>query len=543
MVAQSPLILFGNKTFRNLWSASQMSNFGGLVQAVGASWMMTSLTSSETMIALVQGAVTLPLMLFSLTAGVLADNYDRRRIMLVAQAGMMVVSTVLALLAFAGLLNPWLLLTFTFLIGCGTALHGPSWQASMGDIVSRENLPSAIALNSMGFNLMRSVGPAAGGAIVALAGAAMAFAVNAVSYLAIIVALFGWKAPERDRHLPPEPLGLAFAAAFRYVGMSPNILRIILRGTLFGFAAAALQSLLPVIARDQLGGNAFTFGVLLGCFGFGAVGGALVNPRLRDRFRNEWISRSAFVVFALGTVIVGTSRFLPLTAVALLLSGAAWVITLSLFNVTVQLSAPRWVVGRAVALYQTGTFGGMAAGAWIWGGLSEQIGLGPTMLIAAGALVIGALIGLRLPLPEVVGLNLDPLNRFREPQLRLELRQRSGPIMIMVDYEIAQEDVPEFLALMRQRRRIRIRDGAQQWALLRDLEKPDHWTETYHVPTWQEYVRHNERRTVADVEGYEKLRALHRGKGLPEVHRMIERQTVDVRDDMPLKTLPPEAMI
>ncbi|MFV0490913.1 MAG: MFS transporter [Pseudorhodobacter sp.] len=540
---QSPLTLFSNKTFRNLWSASQMSNFGGLVQAVGASWMMTSLTSSEAMVALVQGSITLPLMLFSLTAGVLADNYDRRKIMLVAQIGMMTVSVALTLLAYSGLLTPWSLLAFTFLIGCGTALHGPSWQASMGDIVSREDLSSAVSLNSMGFNLMRSVGPAAGGAIVALAGAAMAFAVNAVSYLAIIAALFGWKAPERDRHLPPEPLGLAFAAAFRYVGMSPNILRVILRGTMFGFAAAAMQSLMPVIARDQLDGNAFTFGILLGCFGFGAVGGALANPHLRDRFRNEWISRAAFLVFAAGTVVTGISQSLPLTAVALLFSGASWVVTLSLFNVTVQLSTPRWVVGRAVALYQTGTFGGMAAGAWLWGGLSEKAGLGPTMIIAAIALVIGALVGLRLPLPEVAGLNLDPLNRFREPQLRLELRQRSGPIMVMVDYEIAQEDVPEFLALMRQRRRMRIRDGAQQWALLRDLEKPDHWTESYHVPTWQEYVRHNERRTVADVADYEKLRALHRGKGLPEVHRMIERQTVDVRDNMPLKPFPTEGVL
>ena len=182
----SPLILFRNQTFRMLWVAAIASNFGGLVQAVGAAWMMTSLSESERMVALVQGSITLPIMVFSLLAGVFADNFDRRRIMLIAQGFMFAISVVLTVMAYQGVLTPWTLLAFTFLIGCGTALHNPSWQATMGDIVTREELPSAVSLNSMGFNLMRSVGPAAGGAIVALAGAAAAFAVNALSYIAIM---------------------------------------------------------------------------------------------------------------------------------------------------------------------------------------------------------------------------------------------------------------------------------------------------------------------------------------------------------------------
>ena len=531
----SPLILFRNQTFRSLWIAALASNFGGLVQAVGAAWLMTSLSDSQSMVALVQASVTLPIMVFSLLAGVFADNFDRRRVMLIAQAFMFGVSLVLTFLAFNGWLTPWLLLSFTFLIGCGTALHNPSWQATMGDIVSREELPAAVSLNSMGFNLMRSVGPAAGGAIVAIAGAAAAFAVNALSYVAIILALLRWKAPERDTHLPREPMGSAFSAGLRYVAMSPNLLRVILRGFWFGLSAIALLALLPVVVRETLQGTAFVYGVMLGAFGIGAVAGAMLNARLREAFRNEIIARGAFLAFAGSCTVLALNTNSWAAGGALVVTGASWVLALSMFNVTIQLSTPRWVVGRALALYQTGTFGGMAAGSLIWGMTAERYGPEPALLSAAALLVVGAVMGLKLPLPEFSGLNLDPLNRFKEPETLFDLSYRSGPVLVMVDYEIAPEDVEEFLAAMRQRRRIRIRDGAQQWTLLRDLQYHDHWSESYHVPTWGEYVRHNERRTNADAALSDQLRQLHRGGSDPVVHRMIERQTVPLRDDLPLK--------
>jgi MFS family permease len=529
----SLLGLFNNQTFRMLWIAALASNFGGLVQSVGAAWMMTELTASESMVALVQTSVTLPIMVFSLVAGVFADNFDRRKVMIVAQGFMLVVSIVLTILALEGMLSPWLLLSFTFLIGCGTALHNPSWQASMGDIVTREELPAAVSLNSMGFNIMRSVGPAAGGAIVAIAGAAMAFAVNAASYVAIIAALFRWHPSLPPKSLPREPFGIAFQAGLRYVAMSPNLMKVILRGFLFGVSAVALQALLPIVVRDNLHGDALVFGTLLGCFGFGAVIGATTNAELRDRFHNENITRIGFTGFAFATLALALSNLLFVSAIALLVAGACWVVCLSLFNVTMQMSTPRWVVGRALALYQTGVFGGMAAGSWLWGALSENIGTNNALIGATLILLLGAITGLRAPLPDFGLLNLDPLNRFTEPPLRLDLTQRSGPIMIMVDYEIAQEDVQEFLATMTLRRRIRMRDGAQQWALLRDLENPDIWTESYHVPTWVEYIRHNERRTNADAEVSDRLLALHKGAKPLRVHRMIERQTVTPHDDMP----------
>jgi MFS family permease len=518
-----------------LWIATLASNFGGLVQSVGAAWMMTTLSSSPSMVALVQASVTLPIMIFSLAAGVFADNFDRRRIMLVAQGFMLLVSLTLAVLAYQGLLTPWLLLFFTFLIGCGTALHNPSWQATVGDIVPREHLPAAVSVNSMGFNMMRSIGPAAGGAIVAIAGAAAAFAVNAFSYVAIIAALFFWHPEKAKRRLPREPFGGAFAAGLRYVAMSPNLIKVILRGFLFGLAAIAIQALLPLVVRDHLDGDAIVYGTLLGCFGFGAVVGALSNAFLRAQFRNEMIARLGFFGFAASTAVLALSNIVAVSAFALLIAGACWVISLSLFNVTMQLSTPRWVVGRVMALYQTGVFGGMAGGSWIWGAMSNSFGVTMALLAAATVLALGVLAGLLAPLPDSTELNLDPLNRFQEPPLELELTQRSGPIMILVDYEIAQNDVPAFLALMAQRRRVRIRDGAQQWALLRDLENPDIWSETYHVPTWVEYIRHHERRTHADADVFDRLLALHKGPGPMRVHRMIERQTVSQNDNMPRK--------
>jgi MFS family permease len=539
-MADRPHVLapFRNETFRLLWLATLVSNLGGLVQSVGAGWMMTTLTDSHNMVALVQASTTLPIMVFSIAAGALADNFDRRMVMLVAQCVMMVVSLALAALAFLGLLNPWLLLAFTFLLGCGTALFNPSWQASMGDIVPRSELPGAVTLNAMGFNMMRSVGPAVGGLIVALAGAGAAFAVNAISYVPLIAALWRWRPERAPDRLPRESFGSAMWAGIRYVSLSPNLTTVLLRGFLFGFSATAILALLPSVAAEYVGGGALIYGTLLGCFGLGAIGGAFLNGRIRERYSNEVIVRLACIGFAVSSVVLGYSRDPLLSHVALLPAGACWVLALSLFNVSIQLSSPRWVVGRALSLYQTATFGGMAGGAWVWGVSADAFGPDSALGLAGSTLLLCALVGFRLPLPQFNARDLNPLNTFNEPILGLDLRPRSGPIMVMIDYIIAQDDIPRFLALMADRRHIRIRDGARQWALLRDLEHPETWTESYHVPTWIEYLRHNMRRTKADSENVELIRALHRGANPPVVRRMIERQTVPLRDDTPLRETP-----
>lgn len=529
---------FRHETFRLLWLATLVSNLGGLVQSVGAGWMMTTLTDSHNMVALVQASTTLPIMVFSLAAGALADNFDRRTVMIIAQAGMMIVSLLLAAMAILGLLNPWLLLTFTFLIGCGTALFNPSWQASMGDIVPRADLPNAVTLNSVGFNMMRSVGPAIGGLIVALASAGAAFAFNAISYVPLIFSLWRWKPERPAARLPREDFASAMWAGVRYVALSPHLTIVLFRALLFGLAAISILALLPSVASDYVGGGALVYGTLLGCFGLGAIGGAFLNGRVRERYSNEAIVRLASIGFAASCMGLGFSRDPILSHLVLLPAGACWVLSLSLFNVSVQLSTPRWVVGRALSLYQTATFGGMAAGSWIWGMTADAIEPGGALACAGLVLLLCALVGLRLPLPQFNTRDLNPLNTFSEPVLKLDVRPRSGPIMVMVDYRIDHADISKFLALMVDRRRIRRRDGARQWSLLRDLEDPDLWVESYHVPTWIDYLRHNMRRTKADADNVEQLRALHRGPGSPRVHRMIERQIVPLSDDTPLRDTP-----
>ena len=524
----------GYRDFRLLWSATLVSNFGGLVQAVGAAWLMTQLTDSATLIALVQASNTLPIMLLAIGAGALADIFDRKTLLMGALIFMAVVSLALAAVAWTGGLTPWLLLGFTFLLGAGQAVYNPPWQASMGDLVDRKDLPAAVSLNSVGFNLMRSVGPAAGGLIVATLGASAAFAVNAISYLPLLGAMSQWKPKLAPRVTTPEPFMAAMGAGLRYVALSPNLLRVMSRGALFGFAAIAVLALLPLVAKSHPEGGSPLFGGLLGCYGVGAIGGALLNPRIRARLNNENVVRMAFAGFAVSALVLGQTQSVWLHAAAMLPAGASWVLALSLFNVTVQLSTPRWVVARALALYQMATFGGMAAGAWIWGMVAGTQGLDAALTAAGGVLLLGAAIGFWLRAPEFGAVDLDPVNRFREPALMLDLRGRSGPIMVMVDYRIDQADVPEFLRLMQRRRNIRRRDGARNWSLLRDLEHPDQWSESYHIATWDEYVRHNLRRTKSDAEVAVALRALHKGDTDPLVHRMIERHTVGPQDDVPL---------
>lgn len=517
--------------FRAVWLASLLSSFGGLIQSVGASWMMTSLTSSANLVALVQAAATLPIMALALVAGAVADSLDRRCVMLAAQVFMLSVSVLLAVVAWAGLVTPWLLLLFTFLLGCGTAMNGPAWQASVGDMVPRSDLPAAVALNSMGFNAARSVGPAVGGAIVAAGGVAAAFAVNAMSYVALITVLARWNPVHVPTSLPRESLGAAMRAGVRYVAMSPRMLAVLLRGCVFGFGAVAVTALMPLIARESVGGGPLTYGLILGAFGVGAVAGALGSARIRAMAPTETIVRGASLIFAAASVVAGLSTSLPLTLAALFPAGAAWVLALSSFNVTVQMSSPRWVVARALSLYQMATFGGMAAGAWLWGRVAEEAGLSQTLVVAAGVLVGCALLGLVLPLADAGRRDLDPRGLWTAPETAVPVDARTGPVVVAVEWRVAEADLPEFLHAMGERRRIRRRDGAHDWHLLRDLADPELWIERYRTATWLDYVRLNSRLTRDDGELWDRLRTFNQGGGRPVVRRMIERPPVPLTHD------------
>jgi MFS family permease len=519
----SSLAPFGHPVFRAVWMASLVSNLGALIQSVGAAWMMTSMSGSADMVALVQASTSLPLMIFSLASGAVADNFDRRRVMLAAQFLMLLVSALLAVFSYVGLITPWLLLTFTFLIGCGGALNNPSWQASVGEMVPRDSLPAAVALNSVNFNLTRSVGPAIGGIIVATVGAAAAFTVNAISYVPLLFVIGRWKVEATPRNVPPESLGRAMTSGLRYVAMSPKIEKVLLRGFVFGFTAIIVLALLPIVARDLPDGGPLLYGLLLGCYGIGAIGGAFLGGKVREKYENETAARIAFLGFALAAAIIAWSPNAWLVGLGTAIGGACWVLALAMFNVTVQLSTPRWVLGRALALYQTATFGGMALGSWIWGLVADAYDT-PTALASAAVLMLGgAAIGLRYALPARTSDNLEPLDRFQIPHLALDLRGRSGPVAVLIEYVIREEDTREFLELMAERRRIRRRDGARQWELLRDTEHPERWMESYHVPTWNDYVRHNQRRTQADAGNIDRIRSLHADSEPPKVHRMIVR--------------------
>jgi MFS family permease len=525
--APSALSPFRYPVFRSIWIASLLSNFGSLIQSVGASWMMLSIAPSPDMVALVQASTSLPIMLLSLVAGAMADNMDRRRVMVFAQIFMLSVSLALSICAWAGLVGPWTLLLFTFAIGCGSAFFAPAWQASVGDMVPRTEVPGAVALNSMGFNIARSVGPAIGGAIVAAAGAAAAFGVNAASYIALLVVLARWKRPPRTSALPSETLGIAMTAGLRYVAMSPHIRTVLLRAAVFGFGASSILALLPLVAKHLVAGGPLTYGLLLGAFGVGAVAGALGAARLREKLSTEAIVRWAGCILALAAAMVAISTFLVATMAALLLAGAGWVLSLSTFNVSVQLSAPRWVVARALALYQMAAFGGLAAGSWVWGELAADFGISAALLISAGAVLICVVIGRWAPLSQAGELNLDPLRTqmWNAPSTSVPVDERTGPVVITVEYLIDESDIEEFLGRMNERRRMRRRDGARNWRLLRDLSDPRLWIERYETPTWLDYIRLNNRATQDDASVPTRLRELHRGTEGPQVRRRIERQT------------------
>lgn len=492
--------------------------------------MMTLISDSDALVALVQASTTLPIMAFSLFAGAVADSFDRRRVMLVSQLFMLAAALGLTAFAYLDWLNAWLLLGFTFLIGCGMAFNNPAWQASVRDFVGKDLLPGAVLLNGVGYNVTRSVAPAIGGTIVAVLGVSVAFLVNALSYFGLIFAVWSWEGPDRTQEKRREPLRSAVVAGFRYVSLSPNLMRIYFRGFAFGLTGVVILALLPLIARDMLSGDSLTFGLLLGAFGFGAVLGGLSSERIARTLSNEWMIRLSFLGMAIATAVISLSTWLTMSMLAVALGGAAWVLALALFNTTVQLSTPRWVVGRALSFYQMCTFGGMALGSWVWGALVEARSIEEALQLAAACTLIGVVIGFRWAVPPRIERDLEPLDRWQEPPVGLDILPRSGPISVAVEYLIDEQDVPAFTELMYERRRIRRRDGARQWTLLRNLEQVNQWIERFELPTWADYVRFHARTTQEDGRVGERIRALHKGEQTPRVRRMLVRDPAEAGD-------------
>ena len=524
----SPITPFKYHIFLALWVASLFSNFGGLIQSVGASWLMTSLSPTADVVALVQASTVLPYMLFCLAAGAAADVFDRRALMLAAQILALIVSVLLTIFTFAGVMTPLLLLTFTFLIGCGNAIYGPAWQSSVGEVVPRSELPAAVALNSLGFNIARTVGPAIGGLIVAALGSQAAFLVNSITYVGLITVLLRWKRPVEERPFPPESITGAMMAGLRYVSLSPTIRSVLVRSVVFGMAASCIWALMPLIARDIIKGGPSIYGLLLGAFGVGAVLSALLSTRLRARFTTERIETIAAFSFAASSLIAAFSTSLAITMAGMVLGGAGWVLALSTFNISVQLSVPRWVVGRCVALYQTLTFGGMALASWLWGLAAHEYGLPFSLALAGGILAVSPLLSRLWPMPEMGGENLDPQLPEALPTLDQAIPYRDGYVVVTIEYRVALADAPKFASAMRKLSHVRQRNGAHRWSLMVDVTDPELWVERFQYPTWVDYLRQRQRGTVADRAIWEHARTFHRGDTPPKARRLMAQPLEDI---------------
>lgn len=360
---------FRYPAFRAIWVANLASNIGSMIQSVGAAWLMTDLTPSHRLLALVQSSATVPILLFGVFAGAIADNFDRRRVMLVAQIGMLVASAGLAALTWAGLISPTLLILFTLTVGTGTALNSPAWQASVRQQVGLRDLPQAISLNTISFNLARSVGPALGGLLISLWHVSFAFALNALSFIAMIVVLLRWKPDweprERKPMLPAIALGIRFCAA------SSPIRRILLRGFAMGVGLAGYQALVPAAVRGPLHGTEIQFGLMLGLFGIGSIVCALFITPLRRRFGTEWVIIGATLAFVVAQTILASASSLYEALPATFIAGGGWVATFTTINVAMQMRSPEAILGRCLSIYQAVSFGGLALGSWVWGAVAD----------------------------------------------------------------------------------------------------------------------------------------------------------------------------
>jgi len=381
----SPWAPLREPLFRSLWVAAVISYTGTWMQNVGAGWLMTQLTTSPLMVGLVQAASTLPVFLVILPAGALADMVDRRRLLLITQGWMVIAAGALGVMSLIGCITPWILLSFTFLLGLGAVMNDPAWQAITPEIISRERHAPAVALNSVGFNVARAIGPALGGLVIAAAGSGVAFLLNALSFFGVIFFLYRWKRPH-DGAMESGRVRDAILAGIRYGRGAPVVRCVLIRTAAFSLGASALLALLPLVARPH---GATGYGLLLGSFGLGALAGAAVLPRLRSSLSVDGVVAFAVIVFALMTFAAGNVRGFGWLGLVMFVSGTAWIAILACLNVAAQTMSPSFLRARALSLYLLVLQGGMAIGSALWGALADRVGVPTALLGAALALVCG----------------------------------------------------------------------------------------------------------------------------------------------------------
>lgn len=486
--------------YRALWIAQLVSNLGTWMQTVGAQWMLVDDPRAAVLVPLVQTATTLPVMLLALPSGVLADLIDRRRLLIATQGAMAAGVGLLATLTGAGLTTPVVLLTLLFVIGCGQALVAPAWQAIQPDLVPAQQIPAAAALGSMSINLARAIGPAIAGVLVSLSGPTLVFALNAVSFVGIVIVLVSWRRDPIEHNYPPERALAALSAGGRFIRSSPIVRRILLRAALFVVPASALWGLLPVIASGQLGLSSSGYGLLLGALGAGAVLGAFLLGRLRSRFGQNTLLTVAAAGFAVTTAVLALVPNFSVVLLALLVGGASWLLSLSTLNASMQLSLPSWVRARGLSVYQLVFMGGQAIGSLVWGLVAGATTSVTSLLTSAALLLVCALSSLWWPLHAKTGnLDLTPSSHWPEPTLIFDPEPLDGPVLVITSYRVTAEDEENFLKAMDVLGRSRQRTGASQWRLFRSIEHESTFVETFVVRSWGEHMhQHYTRLTGQD---------------------------------------------
>jgi MFS family permease len=513
--------------YRALWLAALVSNLGTWMHEAAGAWMMTTLAPSPLLVALMQTAASLPFFLLAFPAGALADIVDRRRLLLWTQTWMLASAAALGVLTLAGVVTPSLLLWLTFTLGIGSAMTGPAWQAITPELVSRADLPAAVALGGVAFNLGRAVGPALGGLAVAALGPGVVFLLNAASFLAVLLVLARWQRTVPPASAPPEDVLGAMRAGARYVRHSLPLRTVLTRSASFVVFASAVWSLLPLVARVLLGLNAIGYGLLLGCLGVGAVLGGAALPALRQRLAIDGLIATATACFALAGVTVALVRQPMVVGFVLIVAGAAWMTVMASINTAAQTSVSGWVRARALAVSLLVIQGSMAAGAVVWGTVAAHTGLPTALLIAAGGMIAGLLLVGRFHLAASEGLDLTPSPPVPAPDIAGDLSVDGGPVLVTVDYRIEPGRAADFVAAMRHLGRVRRRDGAQLWGVFQDATDPARFVETFTVESWAEHLRQHERMTVSDREVQAIVRSFHVGAEPPLVTHLIAAQPSD----------------
>lgn len=499
-----------HKDFRRLWVSGLVSNIGTWMHEVGEAWLMTTLTPSALLVSLVQGADALPVLLLALPAGALADIVDRRKLLIFTQSWMMCAAALLGFLTVSGLTTPGILLACTFVLGVGSAINIPVWQAALPELVPNEDLPDAVMLQGIGMNAARVAGPALGGLLVAAVGAGWVFLINAGSFLVVIAAIVAWRRAAAARPAAPaERIMGAMAAGVRFVRHSPGLRAVYTRTLLFAVPASALWSLLPVLAKRELGEGAAGYGLLIGCVGLGAVSGAPLISKVRSKHGSEATVLAGTAVFAAGLAALAWAPGAYTAGFALLFVGASWIAMMATLNYSAQASSPSWVRGRAMACYVMTFQGGFAAGSLIWGSCAQRFGARAAIGAAAAVMVAGLPAALKLRLPDGPAVDLRPSDHWRAPDVAAPVEPDEGPVVVTVEYRVKADQAPEFVRRMDARRLARRRDGAYDWGLYRDAADPNLWVEIFVVESWAEHLRQHGRATVHDKLQEAEITALH----------------------------------